>query len=71
MYLGVPNKNTPVEVPTIKKDGSSQAADIAIMTKEGEVHAHTLSPVELVNVSDLVACSFIMLYNSFKYVNPT
>ncbi|XP_042052298.1 ALBINO3-like protein 2, chloroplastic isoform X2 [Salvia splendens] len=51
MYLGVPKVNTPVEVPTIKKDGSSQTADIAIMTKEGEVHAHTLSPVELVNYS--------------------
>ncbi|XP_047957910.1 ALBINO3-like protein 2, chloroplastic [Salvia hispanica] len=51
MYLGVPKVNTPVEVPTIKKDGSSRVADIAIMTKEGEVHAHTLSPVELVNYS--------------------
>ncbi|XP_057769843.1 ALBINO3-like protein 3, mitochondrial isoform X2 [Salvia miltiorrhiza] len=50
-YLGAPKVSAPVEALTVKKNDSAGVADIVLMTKEGEVHAQTLSPVELVNYS--------------------
>lgn len=46
---------TSVEALPAKKSGSSGVADVVILTKGGEISAQSLSSVELVNVSDLVA----------------
>lgn len=50
-YLALPKMNTSVEAPSVKKSGSSGVADIVLLTKGGEIHAQSLSPVELVNYS--------------------
>ncbi|KAL0441269.1 UNVERIFIED_CONTAM: ALBINO3-like protein 3, mitochondrial [Sesamum radiatum] len=50
-FLGLPVKQDPVVAPTNKEKGSSDVADICILTKQGEVSAKSLSPAELVAYS--------------------
>ncbi|GER28335.1 cytochrome oxidase biogenesis protein [Striga asiatica] len=50
-YLGLPTKNAPVLAPPNKERGSSEVADIMILTKTGEIPAVDLSPAVLVAYS--------------------
>ncbi|XP_073143073.1 ALBINO3-like protein 2, chloroplastic [Henckelia pumila] len=50
-YLGLPKKNAPAVASNIEKRGYSGAADILILTKQGEIPAQNLSPEELVSFS--------------------
>lgn len=50
-YLGLPKKNAPAVASNNGKRGYSGAADILILTKQGEIPAQSLSPEELVSVS--------------------
>ncbi|XP_073040212.1 ALBINO3-like protein 2, chloroplastic isoform X3 [Primulina eburnea] len=50
-YLGLPKKSDPAAASNNGKRGYSGAADILILTKQGEVPAQSLSPEELVSFS--------------------
>lgn len=50
-YLGLPKKNVPAVASNNGKRGYSGAADILILTKQGEIPAQSLSPEELVSFS--------------------
>lgn len=54
-YLGLPEMNASALAPTVTQRGTSRAADIVIRTKDREISAETLSPEELVSVSDVFA----------------
>lgn len=51
-YLGLPKKNASSIAPTYKETGGSGLADFVLLTKQGKISAQSLSPDELVSVSD-------------------